>query len=201
MLGHQFLGVQIGSDEPSRRRGNRHPWYAPQGVFPCEGDDRWVALTVQTDAQWAALAEAIGSPDLARRYPTAHERRSHQDEVERRIGAWTAERAPEEVERRLADLGIPVGEVLEVEALLQNAHLAARDFFDQHPIEGGAPRAILGGVWTFDDRRLGLRFRAPKLGEHNEQILREVAGLRDEEIAQLAADGVTGTLPRELESA
>src|SRR5262249_32783037 len=48
------------------RRGNRGPGAAPQNVYACAGDDRWLALAIATDEQWAALRDALGDPEWAR---------------------------------------------------------------------------------------------------------------------------------------
>ena len=67
LLDHEFNG------RDATRDGNRHPVFAPQGVYRTAGDDTWIAISVETDEQWAALVDAMGSPewalgaDLARR--------------------------------------------------------------------------------------------------------------------------------------
>ena len=52
-MGDAFLEVQLGG-EP-QRVGNRDPEIAPQGVYPCRGEERWLAISVHDDAEWAAL--------------------------------------------------------------------------------------------------------------------------------------------------
>ncbi len=199
MLGHMILGAQVGSDLPNRRYGNRHPWLAPQGCFPCRGNDAWVVLTVQDDDQWALLARKMDRPDLSDRFPTVSLRRGNLSEIEEAIATWTRSRPASEVVEACRTAGIPACEVLEVPDLFQNEQLTARGFFDEHPIEGGTPCKVLGGVWQFDGKRLGLRRPAPKLGEHNVHVLKEICGLSDVEIRDLESKGVIGTMPAELE--
>src|SRR5690606_25962850 len=76
------------------RIGNRHAWLAPQGVYRCSGEDRWVAVCVETDEQWRALATAIGHPELADApgYDSAEDRRAHHEEIDGLIEAWTCRR-------------------------------------------------------------------------------------------------------------
>ena len=85
--------VEYGAGAPALgRRGNRGPDAAPQGVYPGSADDSWVALAVETDAQWDAL---VASPRLARRgRPTprcasAEGRRARHDLLDKHLGAWT----------------------------------------------------------------------------------------------------------------
>ncbi len=77
MIGEYVLETTISGTTP-RPRGNRRPGMVPQGCFPCAGEDAWVAISVETDAQWRALCEAIGRPDSATddRYRTAAARRA-----------------------------------------------------------------------------------------------------------------------------
>ena len=78
MIGEHVLETTINGTTP-RPRGNRRPGVVPQGCFPCEGEDAWVAISVETDAQWRALCEAIGRPELGTddRYRTADARAPH----------------------------------------------------------------------------------------------------------------------------
>src|SRR5690606_9921859 len=73
------------------RIGNRHAWHAPQGVYRCEGPDRWVAISVQSDEQWHALADTVGGAPLASdaRFATAERRREHHEEIDALITAWS----------------------------------------------------------------------------------------------------------------
>src|SRR5262249_55782733 len=63
-LGDVFVDSQRGI-EP-RRLGNRDPRCAPQGIYPCRGDRRWIGITISSDDEWATLATLIGKPELAR---------------------------------------------------------------------------------------------------------------------------------------
>ena len=64
-LDHQLSGAH------AMRTGNRLEWMAPQGVYPCAGDEQWVALTVADDRQWLALAELLGDDALGEQYAIA----------------------------------------------------------------------------------------------------------------------------------
>ena len=76
--------------------GNRLEWppAAPHGVYPCVGDDRWVAIAVFDDAEWTALVQAMGDPAWAAdpRFATLDARVAHQDDLDAHLGAWTATR-------------------------------------------------------------------------------------------------------------
>jgi benzylsuccinate CoA-transferase BbsF subunit len=89
--------VMNGTQPPPQ--GNRDLVEAPQGVFRCAGEDEWVALACWGDAQWHALARAIGRPDLEHdeRLRTAAGRKRNEDLLETAIAGWTATRSPDAV--------------------------------------------------------------------------------------------------------
>ena len=200
MTGGILLGAQAGHASSTTRLGNGHVVASPHGVFPCAGEDRWVALAVETDEQWQALAGLIGRPELATTHQSSESRRAARAEIEAAVSAWTATQDQEAVERQLRAAHVPASVVADVNQVLANEHLQARDTFSRYPIEGSHAREMSGGLWKMDGQRLGLRDRAPDLGEHNEYILRTVAGLSEDEVAELVEADVIGIIPFELEA-
>src|SRR5581483_9801151 len=99
--------------------GNHDPSRAPHEAYPCrpgddpEDPDRWIAIAVETDAQFRALCGAMGRPELARdrRFATAVARWRHQDALDAEIAAWTRERDVLDLFHRLQDAGVPAGPV------------------------------------------------------------------------------------------
>jgi crotonobetainyl-CoA:carnitine CoA-transferase CaiB-like acyl-CoA transferase len=177
------------------RHGNRWPGCAPQGVYPCEGDDRWVAISVRDDADWAALVDALGrpawsvDPDLA----TADRRHARHDELDDRLAVWTAGQANHAVEARLAAAGVPVAALLHVEEMYGEPQLVARGYFQaiEHPLTGvhrhpGWPMRFSFGPGTAHAGP------APMLGQHNGEVLGGLLGLSDDELDRLRAAGVIG---------
>ena len=74
MLNHigEFLMDAARSGVVHQPLGNRHRVHAPQGCYPCRGDDQWVALSVTSDEEWGALVELLGSPDWSADTDLAH---------------------------------------------------------------------------------------------------------------------------------
>ena len=77
------------------RSGNAHPLHAPQGIYQCAGDDAWVVVSITSDAQWQALLAVMQAVDLALdpALEKAAGRRTRQEEIDRRINAWTRARS------------------------------------------------------------------------------------------------------------
>jgi crotonobetainyl-CoA:carnitine CoA-transferase CaiB-like acyl-CoA transferase len=174
------------------RDGNRDPHLAPHGVFRAAGDDRWVAIAVEDDAGWGRLAHAIGQPALADdpRFATLVARKQHEDELEALVTSWTMERDPEAAAGLLQAAGIAAAPAARNCDLAEDAHLAARGFHvaPEHPEVG--PVMHLGVPWRMSESDSGVRRAAPCLGEHTDQVLRDVCGYDDDEIGRLRAAGV-----------
>jgi benzylsuccinate CoA-transferase BbsF subunit len=177
--------------------GNRHPLRVPQGVYPCQGQDMWLAIAVGSDAEWHGLCQAIGQPALARdaRFATFVARRAHQEELDALLTAWTQTREHYHAMHLLQAHGVPAGAVLTGAETLQDAHLEARGFWDvvQHP-EVGAYRQVTT-PWHLTKNPRQTTQPAPALGEHNHEILSGLLHLSAQEIATLEAQGIIGTRP------
>lgn len=189
-LGEEIVAQQDG--ETPARLGNRDGVYVPQGVFQCAGDDRWLALSVRSDDEWHALAGAL-VPDL-RDNPelrTAAGRRQQEDLVEAQIAAAVRERDAGEVAAVLQRLGVPAAPVSDAFDLLRDPHLRERGFLAEVEQPGIGRVTIPGVMWHFAGEELAVRRPAPLLGQHTEEVLREVLQLDDATLATLAAERVT----------
>lgn len=175
-------------------RANRDPQAAPHGAYPCLGEDRWLAIAVFTDEEWAALRGAMGDPEWAResRWDTLLGRQDHEDELDRRIADWTSTRPPEEVVAACRAANVPVSLVENMRDLMESdEQLAARGFFEsvEHPVIGSY--RLPGVAWKFSATPVGLNgYAGPRLGQHNDYVLKDLLGLSDAELAELAAAGV-----------
>ncbi|MBW2060848.1 MAG: CoA transferase [Deltaproteobacteria bacterium] len=196
VIGEAVLGCALNGKVPPRL-GNRHPSEAPYGCYRCKGDDKWVVIAVSSDEEWAALGQAMGSPDWIKdaRFASAISRREDQDAVDEKIEAWTGQHTHYEVMKMLQEAGVPAGAVLDAAELLADKHLLERDFFWEidHPEVG--PRKYCALPIKLSRTPARVRRPAPCLGEHNEYVLGELLGLSRDEIAQLEKKGIIGDRP------
>lgn len=186
-----------------QRSGNRGPAAAPQNIYQVAGidefgrDDCWVAIAVESDAQWLALRDALGRPDwaMAAELEEVVGRRAGQDAVDESLADWCRARTGDEVVAALWAVGVPVAKVLQPHRQTEIEQLAHRGFFEQlgHPVNPPAPHSTLPARLTNGPRTFH-RHPAPMLGEHNGVILTRL-GLDDAEIAALSDDGVIGNAP------
>ena len=185
LLDHQLTGAVAGP------MGNASAHHAPHGMYPCLGDDRWIALAVESDEEWRRLRVAMGEPgwaadpDLA----TATGRLRRRDEVDRELSGWTATWEPYPLLTHLQRAGVRSGVAQKPSDLFDDPQLAHRGHFVD--LDGGA----LGRVgYNASSFRLsatpGLPWRGtPDLGEHTTTVLTELLGYSAAEVEELARAG------------
>jgi benzylsuccinate CoA-transferase BbsF subunit len=171
--------------ETAPRRGNRSPEYVPHGVFPCRGEDRWVAIAVRNTLEWQQLSDEMERTDLALLPSLQHVegRRVAEDELEAAITAWTEGLDAYDVAKRLQRRGVPAV-ALQSTADLVERDEGMRDFFAPFEHPTGVPFLVQHQPFTWDGERLPVS-RAPMLGEHNEEILRGELGMDEERYVDL----------------
>ncbi len=178
--------------EPHPPMGNRDPEVAPCNVYPCRGADEWIAVSAGSAEEWESLCGAIGRPGLAAdpRFASAAVRKAHEDELDRIIADWCRSRDRWAVAEALQEAGVPAFPSVSSADLRADPHLAAREAFHDfdHPEVGR--RAHFRVPWRWSRRANGTGRRAPCLGEHTGEVLREVLGLTTNEIADLHERGV-----------
>lgn len=197
-IGLHFLAPQIidyrVSGRTVSRSGNRSETAAPHGAYPCVGDDQWCAIAVESDEQWAGLQRAMGAPEWAKdsRFDSVEGRLAHQDEIEGHLSQWTRQRPPREVMELLLAQGVPAGVVQRSSDLQTDPQLSHRGFFRNldHQEMGTIPYP--GHQFRIRGYDSGPRSAAPVLGQHNEQVLRDVLGMTDEEISEAIIAGALG---------
>ncbi len=192
VIEHSAYGVSLARD------GNRGPVSAPQGLYPCQGFEQWLALAVATNEQWAELRVVLGDPEWARdpELDDVSGRRIAHDLIDKHLSSWCAGRDVEEVVEMLVGRGIPAAKVIEGVDVLTNVQLRDRHFpehFD-HRILGhhelhGVPFQLSShsGPW--------FTHPSPTLGEHNAAILHGLLGLSEQRFERLTLESVIGNRP------
>lgn len=173
------------------RWGNRHPQMAPHGVYPAQGEDKWIVLACRDDEDWRKLARLIGM--AADTLQSLSARRAAENEIDARIADWSRSRSRSTAVAEAVAAGVPAAPVLDVLEILEYPEFAARDWFpEQHHPDLGALR--YGGFpWRFACAELTADRPPPRLGEHTREILIEI-GFEVTEIDGLFRDDVVGTV-------
>ena len=191
VLDYEFTGRERG------QRGNDHPAFAPYGVFPCAGEDRWIAIACTSDAAFAAL---MGNLDAAQwaddeQYATTIARLRHRAAVNELVADRTRHYVAEELARTLQASGVAAAALAHQQEMATDEHLTARNYFTPitHPAAG--THLYPGPLGKLQHTADGPPFRpAPTLGQHNEYVYKDVMGLSDEEYQKLVDDQLIGTV-------
>ena len=191
--GPAILDFQSSGRMP-QRMGNRDPFAAPHGVYRCQGDDRWCAIAVQTEEQWAAFCRAIGNPDWCSEdsFSSLGSRLANQERLDELVGQWTASRTAEDVMTQLQEAGVPASLVSQGKDLYESAHLKAREFYRPTPFylaERDKP------AYEWESREAIASIPPPKLSESpmefghysniggdNDYVFKELLGMSQSEI-------------------
>jgi crotonobetainyl-CoA:carnitine CoA-transferase CaiB-like acyl-CoA transferase len=187
-LGDVFVECQLGGTP--MRTGNRDPDHAPQGLYPCSGERRWLAITTRDDEEWAALARTMGRTDLLTdaRFASTAARYAQHDELDRIITEWTNDQELMTAFHALQRAGVTAAPQFDEEMLATDPHVAARGWIrplasrdvGTHP-HIGHPFQGIPQVWTRG---------APGLGQDNGYVYRDVLGLDEDEYERLVAEKI-----------
>jgi len=170
--------------------GNRHRKFAPQGCYRCCGDDKWLTIVVRSEQEWECLCEAIGRPDLAAdpRYATPLGRAQNHDELDELIEQWTLTHGHIEALNKLQQARVCAGAVLNVEELVADPHLKARNYFQS--LQSDPAQRFPGSAFKLSEMSPKIKSRGPCLGEHNEYVLCNLLGRSKDDAKPPAADAI-----------
>ncbi len=175
-----------------KAKGNKSDYAAPHGIYRCKGEERWVAIAVETDKEWENFVQAIGSPKWtqAKKYATAAERLQNSDELDKLVEAWTINYPPEAVEELLQKAGVGAGVVANSQDMDEDPQMNYYDFYREidHSFVGKL-RFYHPAPIVLSDQPTDVA-RAVLLGEHTDLICREILHMKQEEIDALRKKGV-----------
>ena len=164
-----MLEVALNGRDPEPVGNRGRDLDAHQGVYPCAGDDAWIALRIADDAEWAAFATVTGV--------TARD-----DDA---IAAWTRTRPARDAMFELQRAGIAAGQVASGRDLLDDPQLARRGFIREVEQPGVGRMIVPGLPLVVEPPVLVEPGPAPALGADNEDIVRGLLGLSEEQYRSL----------------
>lgn len=191
-----MIGQHIATAEgqpPRQRTGNRRIGIVPQGVYPCAGDDRWIAISVLDDGAWRELCALMAMEDL--QALSQEERDRSHDEIDERIAAFTADADDLKLMGQLQDRGVAAGAVTDAADVMNDPQLRSLAFFVELAHSDAGTHA-----WPRFPARLSLTPAtlskpAATMGQHNEYAVLELAGYSQECYDALVEAGIVRTEP------
>lgn len=174
------------------RPGNTHFQIVPYALFAAA--DGWVVLNVGNDAQWRQFCAAAEAQPLAAdpRFATNPLRVEHRDEVYRVLNELFKTRTVADWCARLEQARVPHAPVNDYAAVFADEQVISRGMKVQVTDHTGQPVDILGTPFHWTGADLPTPTFPPRLGEHTDQVLREVLGLDAGRVAELRKAGVVG---------
>ena len=172
--------------------GNRDDLAVPNNTYRCQGEDKWVAISVQDEHQWSAFCQATGHPEWLedKRFHDALARHQHLEELDDLIAQWTRDLTAVQVMERLQAAGVPAGPSQNNVELINDPQLQARGQFIEtdHPEVGRRLTMAMQGMFSAIPER---RYEpSPLLGQHNDKVFHDLLGVSHDEIKRLIDEQV-----------
>ena len=191
-LGQAFMDYTM-NGRSQTTLGNRHPT-ALQGVYPCSGDDQWVAITIFDDRDWELFCEAAGNPEWTTvpEFSTHASRREHHDRLDCHIGDWTSGYDHRLLMAVLQSHGVAAGAVLNHREAFEDPHLLARGMFEEATQEDVGTHLYPRAPFRMSGSDVRIRRGPVRLGQDNEYVYKTLLELSEDEYEELVAAGHIG---------
>ena len=189
-VGDAVLAQSMGIEQP-HREGNGHPFWAIHNVYPCRGEDQWLAVAVYTDEEWAGLCGAIGSPELMKdpRFDSRDKRLQHNGALDEIISVWTSRHDPDSAMSILQTEGVAAVRSFSTAELFADPHTSSRMVTDvvHHPTLGSI--MVISPPWKLHCHPAVIVSPSPLLGQHTKWILGDILAIPQEHIERLESEG------------
>ena len=180
------------SGEVPNRVGNEHPNIVPYSVMPCA--DGYFILAVGNDSQFAKFCAFAGRPELAEdpRFVTNDQRVRNREALYDLLPTITREKSQAEWVEGLAQRGVPCSPVNRIDQVFADPQVQARGMRIgmPHPLAGKGEIDLIGNPIKYSGTPVSYRRPPPVLGQHSDEVLRDLLGLPDAEIAALRERGI-----------
>jgi crotonobetainyl-CoA:carnitine CoA-transferase CaiB-like acyl-CoA transferase len=165
---------------------------SPSNIFPTR-DGKWVVIAANMDSLFGRLCEAMGQPELAKdpRYVTHKVRGDNAAELDGRIAEWSKTLTAEELDKLLDDHGVVVGPIYTMADIVKDPQFQARDMIRNVADDFFGELAVPGFVPKLSDSESKIAWLGPpEPGLHNREVYAELLGLTDDDLAELAEEGI-----------
>ncbi|MGI6604976.1 MAG: CaiB/BaiF CoA transferase family protein [bacterium] len=184
MLENRVLAYFLTGEVP-KRIGNRHPVAAPYNTYKAK--DGYVVIGVANEALWGRLCKAMGREELINdpKFNSSANRVANVDEVDQIVQEFVKDFATDDLVKFLEENAVPCAPVYTIDKLVVDPHWLERGMLTEadHPTCG--KHKLVNAVPKLSDTPGNVRFGAPLLGQHNEEIYGKLFGLTSEDIEKL----------------
>lgn len=172
------------------RIGNSNPSSAPYNMYRTQDGNVFIATA--NDSLFTRLIGVMGQPELIKdpRFNSNPNRKAHENEVDAIVESWTQQHTTAEVEKLLDEVGVPVASAKSIEELLEDPQLRHRDMVIEHDLPNVGPVKFPGNPLKLQSTPPDTSRRAPTLGEHTDEILRDILGYNDAAIQKMKEEKI-----------
>lgn len=178
------------AEMPAEKPANADLVMAPHGVYPCTGDDAWIAIAVETEEAWHGLSATLGG-GLAEdpRFTDRAARKANETALDAELSKLTASQDKDALAGALTTAGVAAAPVLDGREVLEHPGLLSAGHFltVEHPVLGTSRMPAPPMRMAATPHHVG---PSPCLGQHNEEVFVGLLGLTPDEVAGLAEKGV-----------
>lgn len=155
----------------------------PQGVYQCQGIERYIAISVETAEQWVALSKLIPEFEFkATKYEAFENRWSQRDQISSSIGSWTVDYDAFELEAELVVHSIPASVVMRPLDVYHDPQIDARELKQTLHHKECGDVVHFGFPTRFSAKKQMVLTAPPCIGEHNDYVMRKLLEMGDDEI-------------------
>lgn len=197
------LGAYYSQGEKfSERTGNQHSGMATAPYNVYETKDGYIAILCVADRQWRSLLTVIDREDLLddKRFETNIDRSAHTLIVDDIVSSWTTKRNKNEIAELFIEANIPHSPVQTIDEVANDPHLIEREMIREvsHAVEGNIK--VPGSPIRLSDSPLEKVLPAPIIGEHTEEVLKDLLGYSDEQLEIFNHEGIIRSNNQELQN-
>ena len=156
-----------------------------------ETSDGWLIVAANNEAMWTRICEALERPDLLKdpRFATRQDRSDRAEELEQEVAGWFLKHTMQEASDHLSRFSVPCSPVNDVAQAANDPHLSEREILMEVPDPIAGSIHVAGKMIKFSRTPMVVG-STPMVGEHTEEVLRDVLGYSGERIRALEESGV-----------
>jgi benzylsuccinate CoA-transferase BbsF subunit len=189
MMGDVFLEIVTGA-RPAQ--GQAPHACVPRGIYPCSGEDAWIAISVRDESEWGALCKVFDAPTWCRaeELRSAEGRRRNRERVDAWLAEATARRSAGALFHELQAAGVPAAPCYTLTEIIGDPQMQARGLFGELALPGGGVQVRTALPWREEGAEWKGTLRpAPALGQHNDYVFRDILALSEEEYDSYRREG------------
>jgi benzylsuccinate CoA-transferase BbsF subunit len=191
LMGDVFLEVVSKTQSTDARAG--YASRLPHGIYPCNGNDSWIAISVKGQPGWERLCKALGEPAWCRDETllTPDGRQRHRERVDRLLADETSRWSAADLFHRLQAAGVAAAPCYTLPDIVADPHMQSRGLFREVATGGAKAQLTTGLPWREEGAEWkGALSPAPALGQHNDYVFRDLLGLSEQDYESYRRAGV-----------